>query len=68
MKQLWPLAAILVAVLAVIAVVALRGRHDEFVRVERVSDGDTIVVDGGTRVRLVQIDTPEVFGEPECYG
>jgi micrococcal nuclease len=34
--------------------------------VERVVDGDTIVLAGGGRVRLVQIDTPEQ-GE-ECYG
>ena len=28
-------------------------------RVERVVDGDTLVVDGGERVRLIGIDTPE---------
>jgi len=39
-----------------------------------VIDGDTIVVDVGGReehVRLIGIDTPEVYvdaGEPECYG
>jgi micrococcal nuclease len=38
------------------------------VAVDRVADGDTIVVEGDVRVRLVQIDTPEVFGEPECFG
>jgi micrococcal nuclease len=38
------------------------------VRVDRIVDGDTIVVDDGSRVRLVQIDTPEVHGDPECYG
>jgi micrococcal nuclease len=37
-------------------------------RVERVVDGDTLVLAGGARVRLVQIDTPEVFGTPECFG
>jgi endonuclease YncB( thermonuclease family) len=36
-------------------------------RVDRVIDGDTIELRRGTRVRLVQIDTPEVF-EGECYG
>jgi micrococcal nuclease len=35
--------------------------------VERVVDGDTIVVTGGARVRLVQIDTPEL-GSGECYS
>ncbi|MEX1357147.1 MAG: thermonuclease family protein [Gaiellaceae bacterium] len=35
--------------------------------VTRVVDGDTIVVDGGRRVRLVQIDAPELAGS-ECYA
>ncbi|MGH3136446.1 MAG: thermonuclease family protein [Gaiellaceae bacterium] len=34
--------------------------------VERIIDGDTLVVRGGARVRLVQIDAPEA-GE-ECYA
>ena len=34
--------------------------------VERVIDGDTIALADGTRVRLVQIDTPEKGDE--CYG
>ncbi|HSK15260.1 MAG TPA: thermonuclease family protein, partial [Gaiellaceae bacterium] len=33
----------------------------------RVADGDTIVLAGGDRVRLVQIDAPEL-GEGECYA
>jgi endonuclease YncB( thermonuclease family) len=36
-------------------------------RVVRVVDGDTVALTNGDRVRLVQIDTPEVH-EPECYG
>jgi endonuclease YncB( thermonuclease family) len=36
-------------------------------RVTRVVDGDTIDATGG-RVRLVQIDTPEVYFGTECYG
>jgi endonuclease YncB( thermonuclease family) len=31
-------------------------------------DGDTIALRNGQRVRLVQIDTPEVFFGVECYG
>ena len=31
-------------------------------------DGDTIELGNGQRVRLVQIDTPEVYGGYECYG
>jgi micrococcal nuclease len=34
--------------------------------VERVVDGDTLVVRGGARVRLVQIDAPEAGGE--CHA
>ena len=36
-------------------------------RVARVSDGDTIRLSDGRRVRLVQIDAPEEGG-PECYA
>ncbi|HEU4451033.1 MAG TPA: thermonuclease family protein [Gaiellaceae bacterium] len=35
--------------------------------VGEVVDGDTIVLEGGERVRLVQIDAPEL-AEGECYG
>jgi hypothetical protein len=37
-------------------------------RVDRVVDGDTIALRNGQRVRLVQIDTPEVLFGAECYG
>lgn len=39
--------------------------------VDHVADGDTIKVRIGVRaeyVRLIGIDTPEVYGEPECGG
>lgn len=36
-------------------------------RVARVVDGDTIVLSSGVRVRLVQVDTPEV-GTGECFS
>lgn len=35
--------------------------------IERVADGDSLVVGGGVRVRLLQIDAPEL-GQGECYG
>lgn len=35
--------------------------------VQRVADGDSLVLDGGDRVRLLQIDAPEL-GAGECYG
>jgi endonuclease YncB( thermonuclease family) len=37
-------------------------------RIDPVSDGDTVVLRNGLRVRLVQIDTPEVYFGAECYG
>ena len=32
------------------------------------ADGDTVVLASGETIRLVQIDTPEVYGDTECYG
>ena len=37
-------------------------------RVERVVDGDTVLLTGIGRVRLIGVDTPEVYGQDECYG
>jgi micrococcal nuclease len=37
-------------------------------RVDRVTDGDTLWLTGIGKVRLIGIDTPEVYGETECYG
>jgi endonuclease YncB( thermonuclease family) len=37
-------------------------------RIDRVVDGDTVVLTTGAHVRLVQIDTPEVYFQSECYG
>jgi endonuclease YncB( thermonuclease family) len=37
-------------------------------RISRVVDGDTIDLTNGQKIRLVQIDTPEVYFTPECYG
>jgi len=37
-------------------------------RIDHVTDGDTVVLRNGQRVRLVQIDTPEVYFGTECYG
>ncbi len=39
-----------------------------YARIGHVADGDTVVLQDGTTVRLVQIDTPEVFFHPECFG
>jgi endonuclease YncB( thermonuclease family) len=37
-------------------------------RIDLVADGDTVTLGNGQRVRLVQIDTPEVYFGTECYG
>jgi micrococcal nuclease len=37
-------------------------------RIDHVADGDTVDLTNGAKVRLVQIDTPEVYFTPECYG
>src|SRR4029077_9439658 len=36
--------------------------------VTRNTDGDTLWLSGIGKVRLIGIDTPEVFGQAECYG
>lgn len=62
------------AVLALVAslVLPIRARAQDGVRtgvgpacsVERVIDGDTFVCEGGERVRLILVDTPEMGDEP----
>src|SRR5262245_60944292 len=37
-------------------------------RIARVVDGDTVYLTNGAKVRLVQIDTPEVYFGAECWG
>jgi micrococcal nuclease len=58
------LIALLVAALAVPVALA---RPGESARVARIVDGDTIALTSGARVRLLQIDTPEL-GSGECYS
>ena len=55
------------ALLAVTALLAAPAAADESARVARVVDGDTITLGDGARVRLLQIDTPEL-GTGECYS
>jgi micrococcal nuclease len=38
------------------------------VKVNEVIDGDTIVIEGGYRVRYIGIDTPELHPQPEPYA
>ena len=37
-------------------------------RVTRHTDGDTLWLSGIGKVRLIGVDTPEVFGGAECFG
>jgi micrococcal nuclease len=37
-------------------------------RIDHVTDGDTVVLTNDQRVRLVQIDTPEIYFGRECYA
>ena len=55
--------------LLVLAVLALAGAANakEAPRIASGEDGDTVTLVDGTRVRLVQIDTPEL-GTGECYS
>src|SRR6266540_3620845 len=60
--------AILVVLGAVLlAVPVASSRPAATYAVERVIDGDTIVLSNDTHVRLVQIDSPELSGS-ECYA
>jgi micrococcal nuclease len=40
----------------------------QLARIGHVADGDTVDLTNGSKIRLVQIDTPEVYFSPECYG
>jgi micrococcal nuclease len=56
-----------VAAVLVLAACSTDEASDEEAVVARVGDGDTIDLADGRRVRLVQIDAPEL-GEEECYA
>ena len=47
---------------------AQTGAAGQIGRIDHVADGDTVDLTNGAKVRLVQIDTPEVYFAPECYG
>jgi micrococcal nuclease len=58
----------LLLAIAVTAAAAKPPRGGQSARIRYVIDGDTVVLTNGRHVRLVQIDTPEVYGSSECYG
>lgn len=62
-----------VALVGLLALTASAGAANlppggQLARIGYVVDGDTVDLTNGARVRLVQIDTPEVYNSPECYG
>jgi micrococcal nuclease len=61
---------LVVGVLLLVLVVApaAASTRSATARIGRVVDGDTVALRSGARVRLVQIDTPEVYGGIQCYG
>jgi endonuclease YncB( thermonuclease family) len=56
------------AILALLATVPAAFSASHAGTIDHVTDGDTIVLRSGEKVRLVQIDTPEVSNGAECYG
>ena len=57
-----------VLVLVLVVAPAAASTRSATFRIGRVVDGDTVALQSGARVRLVQIDTPEVYGGIQCYG
>ena len=70
MSRFWPVLRVALALIIVTALLAPFARSEPVLsyRIDRVIDGDTVELGNGQRVRLVQIDTPEVYYSPECYG
>ena len=62
------LAAAVTALSLVLIPAAPSATEPAVYRIDHVTDGDTVVLSNGQRVRLVQIDTPEVYFGTECYG
>jgi endonuclease YncB( thermonuclease family) len=62
------LATLIVVVLSVAGGAPASVSVGGLARIDHVADGDTVDLTNGAKVRLVQIDTPEVYFHPECYG
>jgi micrococcal nuclease len=66
----------LTALLAVLALAGCAGQAADpaepgerrSARVTKHTDGDTLWLSGIGKVRLIGVDTPEVYGAVECYG
>jgi endonuclease YncB( thermonuclease family) len=62
------LTALLAVVLSIAGAAPASVSVGQLGRIDHVADGDTVDLTNGAKVRLVQIDTPEVYFTPECYG
>jgi endonuclease YncB( thermonuclease family) len=62
------LVGVAAALALVVAPVANTTASRSSYRIDHVVDGDTVDLTNGAKVRLVQIDTPEVVFGVECYG
>jgi len=62
------LAVLFAAVLSIAGAAPASVAVGQLGRIDHVADGDTVDLTNGAKVRLVQIDTPEVYFSPECYG
>jgi endonuclease YncB( thermonuclease family) len=66
MRRVFALVGLSVLSLAPAALGAAPAAH--VYRIARVVDGDTVYLTNGAKIRLVQIDTPEVYFGAECWG
>jgi micrococcal nuclease len=60
--------ALIPALLALALAGCASQENQDRARVVRVVDGDTLVLTEVGKVRLIGIDTPEVYGQQECFG
>jgi micrococcal nuclease len=65
---LLPACAVVAALLVFPAEERGDGTGEGEARVDHVVDGDTLWLTGIGKVRLIGVDTPEVFGQAECFG
>jgi micrococcal nuclease len=56
------------AAIALFLAPAAHSREQAVYRIDHVADGDTVDLSNGQKVRLVQIDTPEIYFGTEYYG
>jgi micrococcal nuclease len=57
-----------VVLLALVLATGASPTGEAVYRIDHVVDGDTVDLRNGAKIRLVQIDTPEVYFSAECYG